>query len=107
MICNTKLGRCMDTKATESEVKQNLDEGQAVGVGGTPTLFINGRKIDHTIDWPSLRAMIEHELDYQKTAKDAGEDCGCDVKLNLPGMQNAAPPVILPVKPPVPPAKKK
>jgi protein-disulfide isomerase len=87
-----QLGQCMDSKATEEDVKQNIAEGQALGVTGTPTLYVNGRKIDQTVDWPSLKRIIDQEIEYQKTAKNAGEDCGCDVKLNLPGMpSNSAP----------------
>jgi protein-disulfide isomerase len=80
-----KLGQCMDTKATDSEVQKDLDEGKAITITGTPTLFINGRRIAQTIDWPNLRSIIDYEIEYQKTAKNAGEDCGCELQLNLPG----------------------
>jgi hypothetical protein len=33
------------------------------------------------LDWPNLRQIIDFEIEYQKTAKNAGEDCGCEVKL--------------------------
>jgi protein-disulfide isomerase len=81
-----QLGQCMDSKATAPEVEKTLAEGRALEVGGTPTLFINGRRIAVSIDWPTLRNIIDYEIEYQKTAKNAGEDCGCDVKLSLPGM---------------------
>ncbi|HYW47083.1 MAG TPA: DsbA family protein [Bryobacteraceae bacterium] len=79
-----QLTQCMDTKATEAEVQKDLDEGKALEVGGTPTLFVNGRRLG-TVDWPTLRSIIDYEIEYQKTAKNAGEDCGCELKLNLPG----------------------
>ncbi len=81
-----QLGNCLDTKATNSEVDKTLAEGHALEVGGTPTLFVNGRRIPNSVDWPTLRAIIDYEIEYQKTAKNAGEDCGCDMKLTLPGM---------------------
>ena len=28
----------------------------------------------------------DYEIGYQKTAKNAGDDCGCDLKLKLPGL---------------------
>jgi len=28
-----------------------------------------------------MKFVIDFEIGYQKTAKNAGEDCGCDVKL--------------------------
>ncbi len=80
-----QLGQCMDTKATEAEVDKNLAEGRALDVNATPTLFVNGRRIPQVIDWPNLRAIIDYEIEYQKTAKNAGEDCGCELKLDTPG----------------------
>jgi protein-disulfide isomerase len=80
-----QLGRCMDTKATDAEVEKNLAEGRALDVNGTPTLFVNGRRLS-SIDWPNLRSIIDYEIEYQKTARNAGEDCGCELKLNVPGL---------------------
>jgi protein-disulfide isomerase len=81
-----QLTRCIDTKATEAEVNKNSAEAQALEVTGTPTLFINGRRIGTSIDWPTLRTIIDFEIEYQKTAKNAGEDCGCELNLDLPGV---------------------
>ena len=86
-----QLGRCMDTKATEAEVQKDIEEGRALNITGTPTLFVNGRRIGQTIDWPNLRSIIDNEIEYQKTAKNAGEDCGCSLELNLPGMSQPKP----------------
>ena len=87
-----QLGRCMDTKATEAEVDKNLAEGHALDVNATPTLFVNGRRIPQAIDWTNLRTIIDYESEYQKTAKNAGEDCGCELKLDAPGLPQKAPP---------------
>ena len=43
-INSTQLATCIDSKATDAEVAQNIGEGRAAGVRGTPTLFVNGRK---------------------------------------------------------------
>jgi protein-disulfide isomerase len=94
-IDTLQLGQCFDNKATEAEVDKSVAEGKALGVEGTPTLYVNGRKIGQAIDWANLKAIIDFEIEYQKTAKNAGEDCGCDVKLNLPGM--APPPSVTPM----------
>jgi protein-disulfide isomerase len=82
-----QLTRCIETKATEAEVDRSVAQGKELGVNSTPTLYVNGRKIAQAIDWPNLRSIIDYEIEYQKTAKNAGEDCGCDVKLNVPGLQ--------------------
>jgi protein-disulfide isomerase len=93
-----KLGACIDNKATQAEVDKEVEEGRALDITGTPTLFINGRRISQSIDWPNLKAIIDTEIEYQKTAKNAGDDCGCEVKLDVPGM---------PAQTPVLPAVKK
>jgi protein-disulfide isomerase len=75
-----QLNRCMETKATEADVDRNIAEGKELGVNATPTLFINGRRLPGASDWPTLRSVIDYEIEYQKTAHNAGEDCGCEVK---------------------------
>ena len=41
-----------------------------------------------------LKNIIDAEIEYQKTAKNAGDDCGCEVKLDIPGMPQTKTPVI-------------
>ncbi|MFY9726763.1 MAG: thioredoxin domain-containing protein [Bryobacteraceae bacterium] len=84
-IDTVKLGQCMEDKLTEAEVDKTVAQGRELGINGTPTLFVNGRRIDKAIDWPTLKSIIDFEIEYQKTAHDAGDDCGCELKLNLPG----------------------
>jgi protein-disulfide isomerase len=105
---SVKLGACIDNKATLSEVEKEVEEGHALDITGTPTLFINGRRIGQTIEWPNLKMIIDSEIEYQKTAKNAGDDCGCEVKLDIPGMP-AKTPAMSPAAPSTaaPPAKKK
>jgi protein-disulfide isomerase len=100
-----KLGACIDNKATQAEVEKEIAEAQALDVGGTPTMFINGRRIGQVIEWPNLKTIIDAEIEYQKTAKNAGDDCGCEVKLDIPGMPQTQAPGV-PSGPP-PAAKKK
>jgi len=88
-----QLNRCIDDKATEKEVDANAEEAVALQVDGTPTLFVNGRRIPGGADWPNLKRVIDAELEYQKVAKDAGENCGCEVKLDVPGLPSKASPV--------------
>ena len=79
-----QFGRCMDTKATEAEVDKSVAEARELKVMSTPTLFVNGRRLPAQVAWPDLRQIIDQEIEYQKTAKNAGEDCGCEVKLPSP-----------------------
>lgn len=76
-----QLSQCLDTRATEAEINRNVAEAQALGINSTPTLFINGRRLQGQLAWPDLRALIDLEIEYQKTARNAGEDCACDVTL--------------------------
>jgi protein-disulfide isomerase len=86
-----QLGRCIDTRATAEEVDRTLAQGRDLGVVSTPTLFINGRRIQEKVDWPTLRALIDNEIEYQKVARNAGEDCGCELKLDVPGIPSTSP----------------
>jgi protein-disulfide isomerase len=89
-----KLGACIAGKTTQAEVEKEMEEARALDVSGTPTMFINGRRISQTIDWPNLKNIIDTEIEYQKTAKNAGDDCGCEVKLDIPGMPQTKVPVL-------------
>jgi protein-disulfide isomerase len=84
-VAADQLSTCMDTKATESEVDKTREIGRALNVDQTPTIFINGRRMVGASSWPDLQRVIDYEIEYQKTAKNAGEDCGCEVKLPMPG----------------------
>ena len=88
-----QLNRCIDGKATEKEVDASAAEAVALQVDGTPTLFVNGRRLPSGIDWAHLKLVIDAELEYQKIAKDAGEDCGCETKLDAPGLPPKASPI--------------
>jgi protein-disulfide isomerase len=81
-----QLGACMDSKATEKEVDAELAKGKTMEIGSTPTLFVNGRRIANAIDWNNLKGAIDNEIEYQKVARNAGEDCGCELKLDVPGL---------------------
>ncbi len=79
-----QLSRCMESNTTEPELEKEMAMGRALNIESTPTLFINGRRRVGSQDWPTLRTIIDYEIEYQKTAHNAGEDCGCELK--LPGV---------------------
>jgi len=93
-----QLGNCLDTKATAADIDKSIAEGRALEVGGTPTLFVNGRRIPNVIDWANLRSIIDYEIEYQKTARNAGENCGCEMQLSLPGLEAQKTPPLAPPK---------
>ncbi len=79
-----QLGRCIDTKMTELEIRASVELAKVLGVNATPTLFINGRRVAAQLSWPQLRAIIAGEIEYQKTARNAGDTACCEVKLPSP-----------------------
>ena len=78
-----QLGRCLESNATEAEVNASLAEGRSLRIDGTPTSFVNGRRLVGSYPWPNLEQIINGELNYQKTAQNAGEKC-CEIKIPSP-----------------------
>jgi protein-disulfide isomerase len=78
-----QLGRCIDTKATEAEVDASMEQAKSLHVDATPTIFVNGRRLVGNYPWVNLEQIINGELNYQKTAQNAGEKC-CEVSIPSP-----------------------
>ncbi len=76
--------RCIDGKEAEAAVNASVAEGRALQVNSTPTLFINGRRISSQLPWANLKQVIEFEIGYQKTARNAGDQDCCAVQLPTP-----------------------
>jgi protein-disulfide isomerase len=56
-----KLQACIKAQ-DDSAIKASMKEGDAVGVEATPTLFINGQKIDGAVPISELRAALDRAL---------------------------------------------
>ncbi len=56
-----KLQACIKAQ-DESAVKASMKEAEAIGVEATPTLFINGEKIDGAVPPSELRAALDRAL---------------------------------------------
>jgi protein-disulfide isomerase len=58
-----QAGVCSGKPETLARIQQSIELGKSVGVGGTPTVFINGRKIAAIKDAPFdiLKAMVDYE----------------------------------------------
>ncbi|HWC19234.1 MAG TPA: thioredoxin domain-containing protein [Terriglobales bacterium] len=61
---------CADSAETKARVNQQYELGVSAGVNATPTLFLNGRKIENVNDTPIevLKQMVEFEAS-QSTKK--------------------------------------
>ena len=82
-----QLKTAIGSKNVQQTVETSLAMGRDVAVQSTPTLFVNGRKLVGAVEWRELKRIVDYEIEYQKTAKNAGEDCGCEIKLSLPGIK--------------------
>jgi len=57
-LTEDKARACLaDTKALD-RITQGMRDGEAKGVNGTPSFFINGQKVD-AITWPQLEAALK------------------------------------------------
>jgi protein-disulfide isomerase len=63
---SAKLEACVKAQ-DEQAVKASVKEGDNLGVSATPTMFVNGEKVDGVISIPQLRAMLDRAL------RDAGQ----------------------------------
>lgn len=77
-VDGVQLGRCVETKAGDADVAREIEEGKSLQITATPTLFINGRKLEGALPWTTLDTLIKMELDHQAKEADAGEKC-CEV----------------------------
>ena len=82
---SAKLAACMKA-ADQKPIEASIKEGDALGVDGTPTMFINGEKVDGAVAPEELRLVLDRAL------RDAGQPVPAEP---------ASPPAS-----PAPPAKK-
>jgi len=59
---NDQLSACLSSERFTKEIDQNYDLGKNVGVTGTPTFFINGRKLVGAQPYQTFEKIIEEEL---------------------------------------------
>lgn len=73
------LGACVASGAAAAELGGELAEGRSLQVDKTPTIFLNGRKVEGGVPWETLQTLINIELDHQAKAAEA-EKC-CEVSI--------------------------
>jgi len=56
-----KLRACMETRSTD-KVRASLEEGRALGVSATPTLFVNGEKLEGAYTYEEVAAVLDRAL---------------------------------------------
>jgi protein-disulfide isomerase len=58
-----RANTCSASQATARKIQDSIDLGMSLGVTGTPTVFVNGRKVNGIADIPydQLRKLVEFE----------------------------------------------
>jgi protein-disulfide isomerase len=74
-----KLQSCIK-KQDDSAVKASTAEGDTVGVSATPTMFVNGEKIDGAVPIENVRAVLDRAL----------RDAGQSVPVHVPSAPSAS-----------------
>lgn len=61
-----KISACAASPDTDARVNKSIALGKSAGVQGTPTLFINGRKLPGLggMDYDHLKALVQFEIDH-------------------------------------------
>jgi len=61
-----KLSACAATPETEARVNKSLQLGQELDVNQTPTVFINGRRVNGiaNIPYEQLKSLVQFEIDH-------------------------------------------
>jgi protein-disulfide isomerase len=54
--------KCLDSSAKADAVKAHMSEGQALGIQGTPSFFVNGRFFTGALSYETLKAIVDEEL---------------------------------------------
>jgi protein-disulfide isomerase len=75
----SKLQACLKAQ-NEDQVRASMKEADSLGVNATPTLFINGQKIDGAVPINELRAALDTAL----------RDAGQPVPVHIPSAQAPA-----------------
>lgn len=57
-----RFGDAMDSERFGPKVKQDAQEAEKYGVSGTPTFFVNGRKVIGAMSYDQMNRIIQEEL---------------------------------------------
>lgn len=58
-----KFNQCLDTGKYAAEVAKDFTDGQAAGVTGTPTFYINGKSVVGAVPFAALKTAIDAALE--------------------------------------------
>ena len=58
----TTFAACVNDEATLARVQADTEEGQQLGVRGTPNFFVNGRPLSGALPFEQFQQVIEQAL---------------------------------------------
>jgi len=58
----TKLDECLSSNRYNSRLNEEDNYASSVGVSGTPTFFVNGKKIEGAVSYSEFKSLIDSEL---------------------------------------------
>lgn len=57
------FSECLDSDRYADAVEEDLQEGQRVGVSGTPAMFVNGRMLSGAVPYEEVARVVDEELE--------------------------------------------
>ena len=57
-----QFDQCLDTGKMAVAVKKDLEEGNRLGLTGTPSFFVNDHFFSGALDYTALKQMVEQQL---------------------------------------------
>jgi protein-disulfide isomerase len=59
----TQFGKCLDSGDEAADVQRDREEGQKLGLSGTPSFFVNGHFYSGALDYTALHQIVEQQLE--------------------------------------------
>jgi protein-disulfide isomerase len=69
---STDFDHCLDSGQETGAVEKDREEGQRLGISGTPSFFINGHYLSGALDYAALRQIVDQQLTAQRRASVTG-----------------------------------
>lgn len=77
----TRVSNCIETHAAAASVNTQVRLGQELSISQTPTFFVDGRMVAGSVDWATLKTLIEMELHRPTGIPGPPEEKCCEVTI--------------------------
>ena len=64
-----RFAKCLDGGTQAEAVKKDLEEGKKLGLSGTPSFFVNGHFFHGSVDYSTLKEMVDQQLPARPAAQ--------------------------------------